>query len=433
MRTDWLTRLQMALDPACWRFAWQVHRLYRNDRCYNPIRLMLASWRLGRQERILRVRGGYLVSSFLPPVPSRAFLQHLAATPQPDQRFTQQLKAQRSAPISMFLEVTGRCDCSCVHCSARDRRSQGELSLQAWTHIIAKLQQMGVSIFGLTGGEPLLRDDLERIIQAIDDRSVSYVFTNGRHVTGERARSLADSGLFGLGVSLDSPTAEEHDARRGAPGSHACALQAMEHAARAGLHVMAQCVVMPGDLDETRLEAICRLARDHGAREVRLLEPIPSGALRAAHAESSFLTPEDRQRLIAFQHQANRQTDMPRVTSFAWTESPQQYGCGAGTQHSYIACNGDLYPCDFVPMAFGNVLQEDISQLWSAMNRMIGLPKPACFAFTVHQHLQNAPGPLPLTGEQAASLCAACRATELPGFYRTLRRGTPLESMTHAR
>ena len=428
MVTDWLTRVQMALDPACWKFAWQIHRLYRSDRCYRPVRLLMASWRLGRQERILRVRGKYLITSFLPPVPSRAFLQHLTAVPAAEQPLTQQLRAQRSAPISMFLEVTSRCDCSCVHCSARDRRALDELPLHTWRRIISRLQEMGVSILGLTGGEPLMRADLEQLIQAIDDRSVSYVFTNGRRMTASRARALADAGLFGLGVSLDSPVAAEHDARRGVAGVHAAALKAMEHAAAAGLHVMAQTVVMPGDIDGSRMETICRQAREHGAREVRLLEPLPSGALRHADASNSFLTPQDRAQLIAFQHQANRRLDMPRVTSFAWTESPEQYGCGAGTQHSYIACNGDLYPCDFVPLAFGNAAHEDIAQLWTAMNRAIGLPKPVCFAFTVQPYVGRATSPLPLQGQQALSVCAACRADDLPGFYRALRRGTPLDT-----
>ena len=52
-------------------------------------------------------------------------------------------------------------------------------------------------------------------------------------------------------------------------------------------------------------------------------------------------------------------------------ESEGRFGCGAGNQHSYISASGELYPCDFVPMNFGNVKEESIKGLWIEMKNYI--------------------------------------------------------------
>jgi len=77
--------------------------------------------------------------------------------------------------------------------------------------LINEIQDMGVGIIGLAGGEPLLRNDLEEIVENIDDRSVSYVYSTGYGLTSQRARDLKSAGLYGIIIDFQSMNEGEHD------------------------------------------------------------------------------------------------------------------------------------------------------------------------------------------------------------------------------
>ena len=80
----------------------------------------------------------------------------------------------------------------------------------------------------LTGGEPLLRDDLEEIVELFDDRSCLIVGTTGDGLSAERAKRLRSRGVFGIGISLDSTDEQEHDRLRGMKGAFRTALSALQ-------------------------------------------------------------------------------------------------------------------------------------------------------------------------------------------------------------
>ncbi len=420
--TNLLVFLRMMCDIRLIRFAWRLHRRFRGDRNYTLPRVLRLLPKVLQGERIVRFRGAYVFSSFVPPVPSEAFVRFVTASPQPENHYSQQMLAQRSAPISCYLSVTDRCTYHCFHCSARGRSHGEEMSTQEWRRVIGEVQEMGTSILAFTGGEPLLRDDLEELVRAADHRSISFVFTSGRGFTRERALSLQRAGAFGVGISLDSTDARVHNEKRGDPGAFDAALAALRNAREAGLYVMAQVMVLRREFSELELLGLFRLARRHGAHEVRVLEPIPSGRLMGQGSdEGVFLTEEDRRRLIHLQESVNRRPGYPKVSVFAHTEGPERYGCGAGTQHSYIAPDGQLYPCDFVPLSFGSVREGGVAERWRAMNAVIGLPKCRCFAMDLCAELAGREGALPVAGEEAIALCQARRAEEYPAIYRVMQ------------
>ena len=92
---------------------------------------------------------------------------------------------------------------------------------------------------------------------------------------------------------------------------------------------------------------------------------------------------------MGYQHKANKSSKYPKITTFAYTESQEKYGCGAGNQHSYINAYGDLMPCDFVPMKFGNVRVENTKKLWTEMNKALDGPKIGCFANRVNMKISK--------------------------------------------
>ena len=64
-------------------------------------------------------------------------------------------------PKYLILEITNRCNLNCIHCSVRaNERLDDELTTAEWKNLITDLAEMGVEAVGLSGGEPLLREDV---------------------------------------------------------------------------------------------------------------------------------------------------------------------------------------------------------------------------------------------------------------------------------
>jgi MoaA/NifB/PqqE/SkfB family radical SAM enzyme len=260
-------------------------------------------------------------------------------------------------------------------------------------------------------------------VGSIDDRSVSILYTNGRFMDARTARALSRAGLFAAGVSFDSHVPEKLNSMRGDGRAFEYACAAVRNARAAGLYTIVQTVVLKSDLSRRYLFGLFRLAKRLGAHEVRILEPIASGHLLAAgDAGDVFYAPRDRRRLIRIQYAANRRPGFPKVTTFAHTESARQYGCGAGTQHSYVTASGELLPCDFVPLSFGSVLAREPAVLWREMNAAIGIPKSRCLAQDLAPTLvhHGAEG-LPLGRERSEEICRSCRQSRYPRFYGYLQ------------
>jgi len=411
--------LRMFTDPRNLRFTGEVIRRLKRDPSFcfaGYVRMFAGS---ARGERIVRFGNQYIISSYVPPVPSRAFLTLLAGAR--DKPFTDLAYVRRSAPLSTYLSMTDRCTYNCVHCSAKLRKKGPELTTSQWIKVIADLQDLGTSYIGFTGGEPLLRSDIEEIISSADDRSTTILFTNGKGLSLKRAQSLKKSGLFALSVSLDSADAEVNNRMRNDPDAFASALAAIRSARLAGLYTMVQAVVFRSELSREKLFALFRLVKAHGAHEIRIHQPVPSGRLLFLKDRGdTFYSEEDRKRLFKIQFAANRRLwGFPKVSSFPYTEGPDKFGCSAGLLHSYVTASGELCPCDFIPLSFGNVLKDNLKELYDRMSRAAGIPKPSCLAMEIAPHLRGKK--LPLSPEESTGLCRSGQSREYPRFFRDLQ------------
>lgn len=417
------TLTKMAFDKSVISDLFKMYNIFKEDKNFNISKYIKLMSSMLNGEKIVSFEDKYIISAFLPPFPSKAFYTNIMAVEKPENIFTQQMYAKRSAPISMYLCLTNKCPNNCVYCSAKNRADERELTTEEWINIIKDIQDMGTPIIGLTGGEPMVREDIFDIVGSIDDRSVSTLFTSGCNLTLEKAKELKRRGLFSIGISLDSYDREKHNKNRNSEKAFDFAIKALQNSREAGIYTMAQTVILKEELDEENLFKLFRLAKENGAHEVKILEPVFSGKLLTEKDLSNVLyNAEDRKKLIEIQHKANRDKDLPKITTFAYTESEEKYGCGAGTQHSYISTSGHLYPCDFVPMDFGCLCEKGIKELWKEMNSVIGIPKIGCFAQRVNKEVfEKAEGKLPLCKEQSINICSQNKSDKFPEYYRNMQ------------
>ena len=137
---------------------------------------------------------------------------------------------------SLRISLTGRCNLRCIYCHAEGEQGGGSEITPAEVAQIARVAAgHGVDRIKFSGGEPLLRRDLEDIIRGLPPLRDVSLTTNGT-LLAKRARSLKESGLGRANVSLDSLSKERFDfITRSVDGQFVRVLDGIDAALDAGL------------------------------------------------------------------------------------------------------------------------------------------------------------------------------------------------------
>ncbi|MHC4185425.1 MAG: radical SAM protein [Planctomycetota bacterium] len=344
-------------------------------------------------EKVIEFNGHYVVNTHFPPYPSGAF-DNFA------RQFNLVGQTEQRRLYSVTLAVTNRCGYNCWHCYNAGR-SQRDVPLSVLLRAVKELQDLGVVHVTLTGGEPMLREGLEEIAAAFDERTYLSLNTTGDRFTEERARSLRGAGIFGVGISLDSTDAAEHDRMRGRRGAFQTALDALGRASQNGFYPHIVAVATHEFLQGERFWAFMEFAREAGALEVHLLEPSATGKLSGD--DKAVLDEADRALILEYQGEVAQDSSLPILSCFLYLESARAFGCGAGLTHLYIDGSGEVCPCNFVPLSFGNIMDEPLAGILERMGRHFCKPRPGCVGQLLSKHIRSEK--LPLCPEVSAQLC----------------------------
>lgn len=297
------------------------------------------------------------ISTWIPPVPSRAF----------DRLANSQVRAllgQRT-PDQATISITEECPNRCLHCALPDSGRKLRLSSETAKDVIAQVLNMGTTLIIFDGGEPALYKELPELVESVGDRAISTIFTSGAGFTLPLARRLKESGLYAVNVSLDSPVPEEHDAMRGREGVFREAMRAVEASLKAGLLVDIYVVLRHGNIHH--LQEFHHLAEEMGAHEITFFEVTATG--RWSGKEGVIMTREDHRTLESFVHANAAAVKAPRI--FSVPEAYKRFGCFAGRTWMHITPSGNVYPCACLPEPSGNIYQDPIRRIWQGM---AGLP-----------------------------------------------------------
>lgn len=376
-----------------------------------PLRVSWYLQRTFKNEKLTLLDGKYIVNTFIPPFPSRAFDRLIKNTADVYRRIL--------SPYSAYIALTDRCGFKCWHCSKSYRQGK-EVNRDKWVEIINKLQEIGISVIGFTGGEPLYREDLEEIIKSVDDRSTTILFTSGDGLTDERARSLKQAGLYYITVSLDDYDRIRHNQLRGSDKAFEIAVEAVKNSLNNGFYTAVQLTVRKNFLNQKDMDRYIEFVKNLGAQEIRIIEPMPTGRL-IKEGKGIFLDNLEREFLKGYHRRINKNKTMPKIASFMYIEDKNLYGCGAGIQHIYIDAFGNLSPCDFTPLSFGNLQEEDFDIPYRKLREEFSRPRDKCFVLDNMGQIRSAfKDNLPLPYEESKKVCKVCSKGVLPEFYRRL-------------
>jgi MoaA/NifB/PqqE/SkfB family radical SAM enzyme len=284
------------------------------------------------------------------------------------------LKTQVEVAI---LAITQKCPLGCSHCYERFNISpQDSVPVERWKEVVKELQELGISVITFSGGEPMER--FEALLELLDsgDKSLSdfHLNTSGHGVSLERALALKKSGLAAAGVGLDDVDPERHDLLRGRPGAHREAVQALGLFQEAGIFTYLNLCLTKNLVRSGALPRYMEMARDLEVGFIRLLEPRPCGGYFFTDPNDLF-SEEDRRIVTDISLRMNAQRRyraFPVLAYLGFLESPENLGCQmGGLVHFSVDGQGNVQPCVFLPVSFGNIQSEAFSEIFARMRRAV--------------------------------------------------------------
>jgi MoaA/NifB/PqqE/SkfB family radical SAM enzyme len=295
-----------------------------------------------------------VLHSHLPPLTSIAYSRFVS----------HHLVKRKPGPSHAQIGVTNACPQNCEYCYNRGRVGQ-PMDTSTILRVIDDLREAGVAWLGLTGGEPLLNPHLADIVaHAAPDMAVK-MFTTGVGLTLECARDLAEAGLFSVAVSLDHWEPARHDASRRYEGAFQAALEAIAIFEQVpGLHVSVSSVLSRESIRNGEAEKLISFIASLGVDEAWLSEVKPT--VSAFWSEELVITEEERRQLAALQdahNRAARRSGGMIINYLGHFEGGENFGCNAGCKMVYVDAFGEVSPCVFLPMSFGNVGERPLTEI----------------------------------------------------------------------
>ncbi|MDD4870828.1 MAG: radical SAM protein [Kiritimatiellae bacterium] len=280
-------------------------------------------------------------------------------------------------PVLSEIAVTYRCNLQCRFCYAacgcqkKDSLSS-EMSARDVSRVLKIIRnEAKVPSVSFTGGEPLVRVDLEELVVVAKKIGLRVnLITNGTLLAGnDRAERLREAGLDSAQVSLEGPTAEVHDELTGVPGSYERTLKGISALVKAGIHIHTNTTISSGNA--RYLVDLVKLIKKLGLKRMSMNMVIPAGSaadigLQVSYSEIwSIIEPVRAEaRRLGIEFMWYSPTPMCILNPLA--EGLGNKSCAACDGLLSIAPNGDVLPCSSYPQPVGNLFQKPFEEVWNS-------------------------------------------------------------------
>ncbi|HVS15928.1 MAG TPA: TIGR04053 family radical SAM/SPASM domain-containing protein [Thermoanaerobaculia bacterium] len=291
------------------------------------------------------------------------------------------------APRNVYWETTLACDLACKHCRANaiHHADPEQLGFEEGVALLEDVQRMG-SMLILTGGDPMKRPDLFELIEHGQRIGLAMSITPSttETLTHDAVRRFKELGIKAMGLSLDGPNPQTHDAFRGVEGTFESSRRALEWAREHTIPVQINTTVTGETLDG--LPELYEFLVQHASPPVRrwslfLLVPVGRGS------GLSIPTAERVEELFAWVYEVSRgapfhvsTVEAPHYRRY-WIQrrlaegTPESeltalarrmgFGVRDGNGVVFVSHRGEVYPAGFLPHPLlGNVRERPLSEIY---------------------------------------------------------------------
>lgn len=301
------------------------------------------------------------------------------------------VKSNLSTPQLRLVawELTRSCVLSCRHCraSALQKSYEDEFTTRECFSVIDSLAKMGSCIVIMTGGEPLLRNDIYKIAFYGNSLGLRMVLaTCGTLLDHQKCTSLLDAGIARISLSIDGATAKTHDAFRGVDGAFDGLMRGIDAARTAGLEFQINTTVTRTNLHE--LPDIYSLAIKLGAASFHPFLLVPVG--RAGELVDEMISPQEYERTLNWIYDCQLSSKITVKPTCAphyyriFREREQSFGrivkrethgldaitkgCLGGQGFAFISHTGSVQICGFLEEKAGDLRESgyDFGKIWES-------------------------------------------------------------------
>ncbi|RJX75620.1 pyrroloquinoline quinone biosynthesis protein PqqE [Vibrio sinensis] len=281
-------------------------------------------------------------------------------------------QASVGPPFWLLAELTYECPLHCSYCSnPTDLGSrEQELSTEAWLDVLTQARKMGSVQLGFSGGEPLLRKDLEQLVE--HGRNLGFytnLITSGIGLTEKRIKQLKTAGLDHIQISFQAADPELNDAIAGRGNAFKQKQKMAEIVKAEGYPMVLNFVISKQNISE--IPQILALSRELKADYVELATAQYYGW---AFDNRDHLLPSKDQlewaESVVNEVRAKQTDSDPHfifVTPDYYEDRPKACMNGWGSTFLTVTPDGSALPCHsakILPLTFPNVTQKTLDDIW---------------------------------------------------------------------
>ena len=273
---------------------------------------------------------------------------------------------------TMVKDNAWQCNQKWLHCYAANQPLSAvpEMDTDQWLAVIEKCRSIGIPQLTFTGGEPTLRQDLVKLVQAAQ-WFVTRLNTNGRMLTSALCKDLRAASLDAVQITFYSADEAVHNELVGVDG-YTDTVNGIKNALAAGLNVSLNTPLCSLNKD---YRATVEFAYDLGIRYLTCSGLIPAGNAAESASKSVRLTPEELTEVLrpamdfALSHGMEVNFTSPgwldedTLTGLGFTQTPS---CGACLSNMAVAPDGTVLPCQswLTGHGLGHILRTPWNRIW---------------------------------------------------------------------
>ncbi|APC96611.1 radical SAM/SPASM domain-containing protein [Francisella frigiditurris] len=292
-------------------------------------------------------------------------------------------------PKWIAWETTRECNLECMHC--RSNACLGsykhlDFSTEEGFDVINKIAEFSQPCLVLSGGEPLLREDIFELANYGTRKGLRMALaTNGTLVTNKICERIKESGIRIVSLSLDGSCEETHDTFRKQKGAFAATLRATELFRNHNIPFIVNSSFTKHNHDE--IKETYQLAKEIGATSWYMFMVVPTGRGQQlmdellhdekydealdwhynmeSDEEEMLVRPTCAPHYYRIRFEKNKdqgKTTKSRSLSFSTGGSK---GCIAGQSIMTIDVEGNVNPCSYLPLKAGNIFKQDLAEIWN--------------------------------------------------------------------